>query len=238
MTSSPTVSRQVALRDLGLIIATLLISKSVLLQFDAIWTFAGPISLVLTFGIATILLKRSGEGWTGVGLVRPPSWVKLAIWTVIALVVGIGVDIGAQVLTQLSLPPPSETTQAIDSRYQGRFSNLPGNLPVFLMWLALAWIIGGFIEEMLFRGALITRLEQALKGLPLGVFLAIILQGVLFGQQHYYYQGWGGFIATGLVAIASGVLYLVFKRNLWPFILSHGLSNTIGLTVLYFSTPA
>jgi membrane protease YdiL (CAAX protease family) len=33
--------------------------------------------------------------------------------------------------------------------------------------------------------------------------------------------------------LVSGILYLLFKRNLWPLTLSHGLVNTIGLTLIY-----
>lgn len=237
MSSSPTVTRTVAIRDLVLIIGTLVISKSLLLQIETLWAYAGPISLFLSVLVATLVLNRSGEGWKGVGVRRPASWRKLAIWTVAILVLGIAADILIQVLSQTLFEGPDEATQAASDRHQGRFDNLPGNLPVFLMWLALAWVIGGFIEEMLFRGAMITRFEQALKGVPFAVFIAIILQAVLFGQQHFYYQGLVGAVATGVSAVIAGVFYLLLKRNLWALILSHGLNNTIGLTILFYSAP-
>lgn len=86
---------------------------------------------------------------------------------------------------------------------------------------------------MLFRGALFSRLESLCAGAPFAVVVAIVLQGILFGQQHYYYQGLAGWVANGAIAIVSGLLFLAFKRNLWPLIISHGLSNSIGLTALY-----
>ncbi len=221
------------LRDLALIIATLLISKYLLLQVEAIWTFAGPISLLLALGVATICLRHRRISWASIGLKRPESFKKLALWTIIALIVTIGVGIFSETLLTGLLDPADEVTQAIDAQFQGRFENLPGNLPVYLFWLATAWVIGGFTEELLFRGALFTYFERFLTGIPFAAFLAIAMQAFLFGQAHYYYQGMAGWIANGAIAVASGVLYLFFKRNLWPIMLSHGISNTIGLTLLY-----
>ncbi|MBR9826868.1 MAG: CPBP family intramembrane metalloprotease [Alphaproteobacteria bacterium] len=230
---TPSIKRITALRDLFLIIATLIVSKTVLLEIEAVWVYAGPISLILTFIVTTLLLRRSGQGWSAVGLRRPPSFVKLGLWTLVALVFGIVLDTLSQQLLPQILGIPDEATRAIDERYQGRFANLPGNLNVYLMWLALAWIIGGFIEELVFRGALISRFEQAFKGLPFAAILGVLVQAVIFGQQHLYYQGLAGAVATGAGAVLAGLIYLACKRNLWALILSHGLNNTLGLTVLY-----
>ncbi len=238
MSTSPTISRGTALRDLVLIIGTLIVSKTVLLNVEAVWIYAGPLSLLLTFGLATALLNRHGGGWSGVGLRRPPSLVKLGLWTLLALVIGFALDILAHQLLPLILGVPDEATRAIDERYQGRFANLPGNLPVYFMWLAIAWIIGGFVEELLFRGAMITRFEQAFEGLPFAAILGVLAQAAIFGQQHFYYQGLAGAAATSLGAVLAGTIYLLLKRNLWALILSHGLNNTIGLTALYLSAPA
>ncbi|MEO9467596.1 CPBP family intramembrane glutamic endopeptidase [Parasphingorhabdus sp.] len=158
---------------------------------------------------------------------------QLALWTVVALIATLGVDILIQSLGADLIGPPDEATQAIDARFQGRFDNLPGNFPVFLFWLAIGWIIGGFTEEVLFRGVLFSRFEHLFTGVPFAAFLAIACQAFLFGQGHHYYQGMAGWVANGAVGVMSGVLYLKFGRNLWPLMLSHGLTNTIGLTLLY-----
>ena len=123
-------------------------------------------------------------------------------------------------------------TQAVNSN-AGRFADVPGNTAAFVYWLAVAWIIGGFAEEMLFRAFFITRFEMLFSRIPFGLVVAVILPAIIFGQQHYYYQGISGAFATGGVALVSGILYLLFKRNLWPLTLSHGLINTVGLTLIY-----
>jgi membrane protease YdiL (CAAX protease family) len=230
---SAQADRRAALIDLALIIAVLLISKSLLLEVAAIWTYAGPISLLIALGVATVCLRRRGKDLASVGLKRPDNLKKAALWTIIALVLTMGVGMVAESLFTAVIGAPDEATQAIDERFQGRFDNLPGNLPVYLFWLALAWVIGAFTEEVLFRGVLFSKFEQAFAGVPLATLLAVLCQAVLFGQAHYYYQGLAGWVATGAIAFVSGALYLVFRRNLWPLMLSHGLSNTLGLTLLY-----
>jgi membrane protease YdiL (CAAX protease family) len=210
-----------------------MISKSLLLDVEAIWKHAGPISLMLALIVATACLHLSRQTWMDLGLRRWGNMKRLVLRTLIALVITIAVGILAQLTVATVIGAPNEAAQVIDARYQARFEDLPGNLSVYLFWLAVAWIIGGFTEEMLFRGVLFERLEKLMGGAGFAVSLAIILQAILFGQQHYYYQGVPGWVANGLIAAVSGFLYVKFDRDLWPFILSHGLSNTIGLTLLY-----
>jgi len=219
--------------DIALIIGVLLTLKSLLLRVDSIWSYAGPISLLASVAVATWCLWRRRQNWAGLGLGRPKSIGWTLLWTVVALILTMGVGILADALATGLIGAPSEAVQAIDSRYQGRFASVKGNLQVYLFWLAMAWIIGGFIEEMLFRGFLFARFEELFGGVPLAAIIAVICQAMLFGHQHLYYQGVAGWIATGAIGLVSGLLYLVFKRNLWPLVLSHGLSNTIGLTLLY-----
>lgn len=228
-----TINRRTALIDLLLVIGTLLILKSLLLQLESLWSSAGPISLLAALAVATWRLRRNQETWRGLGLTRPENMKRALIWTLVALLVTMAVGAVAQSLAGQWLGDPSDATQAIDARYQGRFDALPGNLPTYLFWLGVAWVIGGFAEEMLLRGALLSSFESMFAGLPFPAILAAFSQAILFGQQHYYYQGMAGAVATGAIGLTSGLLYLTFKRNLWPLILSHGLSNTIGLTLIY-----
>lgn len=231
------LSRLNAFVDLAIVIGVLLVLKSVLLTAGEIWIYAGPISLLVTFAVASILLRVRQQDWARVGLKSPTNYKWTALWVVVAFVVTIAAGIGAEMLTTSFLPEPSAETQAIDERYSGRFENLPGNLPVFLMWLAIAWVIGGFVEEMLFRGFLFDRFEQLFMGVPAAAIIAVLCQAVLFGQQHFYYQGLTGWVATGVIAFVSGVLFLLFKRNLWPLIISHGLANTLGMTLMFLGPP-
>lgn len=219
-----------AVIDIGLVLGTMLILKYALLSVEAVWTYAGPISLLSALAVASWRLHQRGESWVDLGLKRHPSWRKTLAWTLVALVLTTAAGILFESFINATVG--GAATQA-ETNNSGRFADLPGNTTAFVYWLAVAWVIGGFTEEMLFRGLLITRFETLFSRIPLGLIIAIILPAALFGQQHYYYQGIGGAFATGGVALVSGILYLLFKRNLWPLTLSHGLANTIGLTMIY-----
>lgn len=227
-------NRSAACVDLVLVIGVLVGVKAILLRQDAIWTYAGPISLLAALAVATLCLRWRKETWAMIGLGRSVGLRRLVLWTMIALVSTIAVGAVAQSLAPLVFGAPDAATQAIDARYQGRFDGVVGSLPDLLFWLAVAWIIGAFAEEMVFRGMLISRFERLFCGIPHAGVGGAVLQAVFFGQQHFYYQGAAGWMATSAIGLISGLLYLKFGRTLWPLVLAHGLSNTIGLTVLYF----
>lgn len=230
--------RSAATFDLVLIVGVLIFAKELLLQIDALWAFAGPIALVLALGCALWRMRVRGIAWRAIGLSGPQHLGRLLALTVLALIITIATGEAARVAAEAWIGMPDAVTQSIDARYQGRFSGVPGNLAQFVLWLAIAWIIGGFVEEMLFRGVLFTRLETLFAGLPLAALLSGVGQALLFGQQHYYYQGAAGWVATSIISLASSLLFLAFRRNLWPLILAHGLSNSIGLTMLFLQTPS
>ncbi|WP_339928688.1 type II CAAX endopeptidase family protein [uncultured Brevundimonas sp.] len=221
--------------DISLVLGTLLIVKYGLLGVEAMWTYAGPISLLSALAVATWRLRGAGETWAELGLGRPDSWGRTALWTLLAL--GLTTVAGIVLEGVVSSVLEASANQPVRSN-SGRFANVPGNTLVFVYWLAVAWIVGAMAEEMLFRAFLITRLERLLSRIPFGLMFAVVLPAILFGQQHFYYQGIGGAVATGGAALVSGVLYLLCKRNLWPLSLSHGLVNSIGLTLIYTGLQA
>lgn len=216
--------------DLLLVLGTLFLVKSALLQVDDLWTYAGPISLVASVAVATLCLRRNRESWADLGLKRPVSISRMLGWSLVALVVTMAA--GAAIEIAIS-SAGIERSGEVDPRYASRFADLPGNTGLFLYWISASWVVGAFAEEMLFRAMLLTRFERLFAGMAWRVPIAIVLQSIVFGQQHFYYQGWPGALATGGIALISGVLYVTLKRGLWPLIISHGLANTIGMTLIY-----
>jgi membrane protease YdiL (CAAX protease family) len=51
---------------------------------------------------------------------------------------------------------------------------------------------------------------------------------------HAYNRGLFGLLVLGAVGAVLGAFYLMFRRNLWPLILAHGLGNTLGFLADYF----
>ena len=146
------------------------------------------------------------------------------------LVVILGVGAGSAILGDtLGLWQTGELPDGVADRW----GNIRGNLPVYLLWLTLAWVSAGFGEELFFRGFMVSRAERITKGLPAALFLAVLIPAAIFGIAHFYYQGMRGLVVTGLIGLSLGTLYLLYKRNLWPLIVAHGLVDTLGFTALY-----
>jgi len=198
-----------------------------------IWKFSGPISLAVVLTVATLYLHSRGETWAQLGLRNPgrwKSWALLLPQIVLGVVVILGVGAGTAFLGDtLGL----WQTGALPHGVEDRWGNISGNLPVYLLWLALAWVSAGFGEELFFRGFMVSRAERVTKGLPFALCLAVLIPAAIFGIAHFYYQGLRGLIVTGLIGLSLGTLYLLYKRNLWPLIVAHGLVDTLGFTALY-----
>lgn len=216
--------------DLFAILGTLFAVKSTLLMFDSLWSYAGPISLLSALAVASWCLYSRGGKWADLGLRKPESMPKMLLWSLVAFMITIAAGILANTAVTAAF---SGNLGEVDPRYSGRFADVPGNTMLYLYWILVSWVVGAFAEEMLFRAMLISRFEQLLAKFRYAPVMAVMLQSVIFGQQHFYYQGLSGALATGAIALVSGALYLLLKRNLWPLILSHGLANMLGLTLVY-----
>ncbi|MEP1094159.1 MAG: CPBP family intramembrane glutamic endopeptidase [Cyclobacteriaceae bacterium] len=114
----------------------------------------------------------------------------------------------------------------------GVFEQLQGNLSLLLPSLAIGWIVGGFLEEVIFRAFMITRFSNLFPN-HAGIAASVILPSILFGFLHTY-QGPSGQFLTGVVGLMLAVIYIVNKRNIWLNILTHGFVNTVSMTLLYF----
>ena len=64
------------------------------------------------------------------------------------------------------------------------------------------------------------------------VVVAMLAVSVLFGIGHWY-QGVAGVVESTFSGLFFGALFLASGRNLWLPILAHGLSDTIGLALIY-----
>jgi membrane protease YdiL (CAAX protease family) len=199
------------------------------------WRFAGPVSLIIVLVILTGYMRFRGLSWSEMGL-RPLPGIKaklmvipqaflvfLAFGAVLAPIFLISEALGLTFMTE------------IPAGVEERWGDIVGSLPNYLLWMGIVWTTAAFGEEMFFRGFLITRLQAAFKGVPMANVLAVLLPALLFGYAHMYYQGLRGFFVTGAIALAFGTMFLVFKRNLWPIILLHGIIDSIGMTSRYMN---
>jgi len=103
----------------------------------------------------------------------------------------------------------------------------------FMLVLFAAWIVGGFYEEIVFRGFIQTTIQKWFKRKQFSFWIAAILTSVLFGLYHWQ-QGIFGVIPAALGGFYWSILLKRFNGNLWYPILSHAFYDTIALTMIYF----
>src|SRR4030042_7120415 len=146
-----------------------------------------PFPILLLFIMAWVSLRLRHLRWRDVGLQRPERWL-----TTIGLALLIG--IGYQVLDILFIAPLLQqlTGESIDLSL---FSDLPGNLLLLILFLAVSWTEAAFIEEMFFRGYLFNRITDLFGNERVGTLIALIATSLFFGAGHAY-QGISGGVDT------------------------------------------
>jgi membrane protease YdiL (CAAX protease family) len=164
--------------------------------------------------------------WKSIGLARPKSWRSTILWAIGALLVSLVTMIALQIIAQIFVGP------ALAPSDQSEYNVLTGNLLLLLAWLAVAWTIAAFGEEMLFRAFLTNGLARPFEWTRKTAALAILGSSIAFGLAHYSW-GFMGVIETFFFGLVLGVAYLRSGRNLWVTIIAHGLANTLKFAALY-----
>jgi len=188
-----------------------------------------PLGVMISFVIVILYLlvgKDRKQKLKSIGFTRPKSWLKTIF---ICLLLAIVIETSFQVFFNPIIE--KLTTSKIDL---SAYDNIRGNFPNYLIMLMVGWVVGGFIEEILFRGFLITRLLRLFTNTNTGNWFAIVLTSTVFGFSHLY-QGWSGVISTGLIAALFGIIFIKNNKILWYSILTHGFVNVVGLTLIYLN---
>lgn len=192
------------------------------------WPSRAPIparSAVLVVAI-WFLMKRTGESWADFGFSRPKRIWLTVVLAFLFLVTKIVVleRVSDLVNTALEL-------QKADHSF---FDPLHGNPLALVGWLLVAWFIGGFAEEFIFRGYLMKRFAQMLNGGWLGWTAAVLGQALLFGLAHFY-KGPAGMVSSSVGAVFFGIMFLLSRRNLWPVMIVHATWDTLGFVLIYLN---
>ncbi|SEN85671.1 CAAX protease self-immunity [Mesobacillus persicus] len=83
-------------------------------------------------------------------------------------------------------------------------------------WSVLAAITAGVCEEIIYRGFVIEYLSKLPFDIPPAYI--VLISAVIFGFAHIY-QGWKGFLLTGIVGYAMARVYLSTGSLLFPILL-------------------
>lgn len=113
------------------------------------------------------------------------------------------------------------------------FEPIKGNFNILITYLGIGWLIGGVLEEFIFRGYLLQTIENILPK-KIGLLVGVLLSSIIFGWLHDY-QGISGQLLTGIAGALLGLIYIFNNKNVWLNILTHGFMNTICMIFLYFN---
>ena len=112
------------------------------------------------------------------------------------------------------------------------FRTLTGNLKLTLIFLALAWILAAFGEEMVYRGYLMNRVADLFNRTPRAwiISLIIVTRRIWAGARP---SGLTGVIDEGLMGLLLGLIYLRTGRNLSVPIIAHGVQDSIDFILIF-----
>jgi membrane protease YdiL (CAAX protease family) len=215
------IDNRLLLRTIILLIIILTISKYIIYVFA--WRISGPISLIIGFIYLTFFLKKQKLSWTDLGLKKDKSY-KLVLWFIVTAIVSLFVILLASQIAEFFFDKPIKTNE--------RFGDLSGNLDLTIAWILTGIIIGGFGEELVYRGFMINALEKVISK-KYGIILAIFLPALFWGIRHYYYAHGYGSIMVFVMGLYFGLIYIMNGRNLYPGITLHASFDTISFLGRY-----
>jgi hypothetical protein len=143
-------------------------------------------------------------------------------WYVMALLIGLVMPPLGALITQL-LAHGHEVTQNVQELSQHASSYL--RLPLAIV----AVTVGPMIEELMFRGVLLSALLRRMS-----TATSIAVCAVLFGAVHLGGLDFQWYALPNLTLLAVALCWLRLKSgSLWPSILAHGVYNLFALVALF-----
>lgn len=208
---------------------------SMILGAFATFPFGGSLQEIngpplVVFAVTRAILTALGIALAAkiVGLKLPDLGLQFERWQADAL---IGLAVGVLMpLIQFALVIPN-TGGAARSDVIASRALLGDGVAGLIAAITVGWLVGGFAEELFYRGFLIATLKNVLGNGRLSLVLAVILSTLYFANSHAY-QGWIGMLDTGIAALIWAGLYL-WRGRLIAGIVAHGLNDMLLLIGLY-----
>ena len=112
----------------------------------------------------------------------------------------------------------------------GAFRTIQQSKGHLIIGILVAWLLGGVLEELIFRGLVLRSVEGVLAAQLLPSIATVVAIGVAaFGATLFHvYQGSRAMLIIAQLSILFGVLFVVSGYNLWTVMVCHGLYDTIA----------
>jgi membrane protease YdiL (CAAX protease family) len=204
------------------------IQKAFLVAFLVVFPHFVPLPFysyaVVCLAVIIFYLKRQRKTLSDLGLKRSGLTVHTLLVGIITASVWIAFNkwVYHPFITHFFVVPPYTEYDFI----RNKLSNL-------IITLIAAWLIGGFYEEIVFRGFIQTTISEWFVKSNHSFWLAGLLTSVLFGLYHWQ-QGIFGIVPSFLGGLLWTWLLWRYRGNLWYPIISHAMFDTIALTMIYF----
>jgi membrane protease YdiL (CAAX protease family) len=184
------------------------------------------VGVIVAMLVIALVTWQRGGGLAPLGFRQPESWLSTIL---LSLALG---GILAFASTLIIEPLTDKLTgEMID---HSLFDGLRGNLAALLKMLLVVWLLVAFLEELIFRGFVMTELAGILGKGVWGTVANLLYSSILFGIAHWY-QGKSGALSTGLIGLLIGLIFIAGGYNLWLPILTHGFIDTFGLGLVYLN---
>lgn len=180
--------------------------------------------VILTLSLAAVLILLLGrQCWPhlwplaqppGFGFVRPTHPLFFAL----AVAIGLAVPVLGGWLTQL-LAHGHTVTQNI----QQLGANTPLAWRIVLVLVVVS--VGPLVEELLFRGVLLSALWQRWQA-----GWAVVLSSLMFALVHLPGLQWQWFALPDLLLLALALAWLrLLSGSIWPGVLAHAVNNLLAV---------
>ena len=207
----------------SLIALLIVLAMSIALVLSGIKKVPGIGILVSAAGIiAAFLLKQNS--FAGIGFRAQENWLATIGWS---LLLGVGISI----LSGILLDPLAEKITGIPHDLS-LVDGVRGDIKALVQMLLLVWLTVAFLEEILFRGFLMTEISKFLGTGALAMTLNILVTSIIFGLAHWY-QDKSGVISTAVIGAVISIIFVLSGLNLWLVILIHGFIDTASLYFIY-----
>ena len=200
--------------------------------FVAIWLLIVVVwfrrsTVVLTGGLFAVglytlySLFRGNVSMRALGLSTSTSWLSTIGYAVAWLALMLAYSpLADRIATRFFEKPPT----------LGAFRALQESRIKLLVGIVVAWVLGGFLEELIFRGIVLQSIEALLRARfagPLAAGIAVCTAAAGAGVMHLY-QGERAAIIITQLSILFGVLFVISGYNLWAVVLCHGLYDAVA----------
>ena len=175
---------------------------------------------IICFLAIVVFLRRSGKRLSDIGLKKNRISLKIFI-------IGIITSLFWVAFMRWLFVPAISSLFTIPKYTEYNF--IKNNISNLIITVIAAWLVGGFYEEIVFRGFINSTFEKYLGSFWVCAFATSFLFGI-----YHWQQGIFGVVAATLGGLYWSLVYKYFGRNLWYPILSHAFFDTITLILIYF----